>query len=127
MGTGQEINRAFEIKRLYDKLLSKADGKGGEAAQRMTEKLGSDQWKQEMQPEGLKIIDIQVEKSAPTGKESQHNKFYDQVRKSLLDEGMEPENLMVAGEGKPQGSSHKEDCECTQCIKAQIKQLMDKL
>ena len=89
---GRDVERSYNIKRLFDKQLDKVDNKLDHperqaAAATLMDKLVGPEWRGELQLPGIEIIEVQtVGASNKTATDPQS--FYDRVHKCMSDEGL---------------------------------------
>lgn len=92
---GQDIKRAYDIQRLFEKKLNKVNHKKdhkarmSEAATIMDRCLGPE-WRGEIQLPGIEIVEVEVVGAGKPAKDT--DSFFDRLHQSMRDEGMDFEN-----------------------------------
>lgn len=87
-----DLQRAFQIQKLYKKCLEKADSKSSyreriaEAVAAMDEKLGPE-WRKQFSPDGIDLGDIEEGGKAP--EKGPACSFHERLRKAMLGSGLE--------------------------------------
>lgn len=124
---GSDINRAYQLKRLFDEQLKKVDPKKNdkerrEDAAKLMDRILGTEWRGEAALPEVEIIDIDIA-TGPTAKDP--NSFHHRVHDAMVGEGLdfpddEPNNTAEELE-KRDGSTRKDQLLCG------IKKLLDQL